>query len=106
MFSKIEQELDDVISSINKKWLQIGDYRRYITNKEYLNVQEEVDENYQYRVHAERRYAFFVDAGNQVIFVIVIVSVVSVLGLIGLGYRMYQEKFIKKKAKITVATFK
>lgn len=94
-----EQELDNAINSINKKWLQIGDYRRYFTSKEYLNDQEAVDENYQYREHTQRRYAFLVDAGNQVIFVIVIVSAVIVLGLIGLGYRLYQEKFIKKKQK-------
>lgn len=96
---RTEQELDDAIGSINKKWLQIGDYRRYFTGKEYLNDQENVDENYQYRESAERRYAFLVDAGNQVIFVIVVVSAVIVLGLIGLGYKMYQEKFIRKKQK-------
>ena len=27
-----EQELDNAINSINKKWLQIGDYRRYFTS--------------------------------------------------------------------------
>lgn len=96
---RTEQELDDAIASINKKWLQIGDYRRYMTSKEYLNVQEEVDENYQYRERTERRYAFLVDAGNQVIFVIVMVSAVIVLVLIGLGYRLYQEKFMKKRQK-------
>ena len=96
---RTEQELDDAIVSINKKWLQIGDYRRYFTGKEYLDDQETVDENYQYREHTERRYAFLVDAGNQIIFVVVVVSAVIVLGLIGLGYKMYQEKFIKKKPK-------
>jgi len=94
---RTQQELDEAIDSINKKWLQIGDYRRYFTSNEYLNDQEEVDENYQYREDTERRYAFLVDTGNRIIFVIVIISAVIVLGLIGLGYRLYQDKFQKKK---------
>jgi hypothetical protein len=101
---RTEQELDDAIVAIDKKWLLIGDYRRYFSGKEYLNDQEEIDENYQYREHTERRYAFLVDAGNRVIFVIVVVSAVIVLVLIGLGYRMYQEKFMKKNKKISTET--
>lgn len=92
-----EEELDAAIDAINAKWLQIGDFRRDSGGGEYPDDQESVDSDYQYREVAERRYAFLVDTGNQVLFVIVIVSAVSVLVLTSIGYRLYRRKFLKKK---------
>ena len=37
-----------------------------------------------------------VDAGNQVLLVVVLVSAVIIIGLILLGYRLYRNKFLKK----------
>lgn len=90
-----EEELDKAIAAVNDKWLQIGDYRRYFTDVEYLDAQENVDPNYQYREVAERRYAFLVDTGNQILFVIVIFSSLIVVLLIVIGFRLYRKKFIK-----------
>jgi uncharacterized protein YdaL len=96
---KDEEELDAAVAEINRKWLQIGDYRRYTSSNLYTDDQQPADAEFQYREVSERRYAFLVDTGNQVLFVIVIISAVSVLGLIVIGYRLYREKFIKKKRK-------
>jgi hypothetical protein len=95
---KSEEDLDDAIAAVNSKWLQIGDYRRHFTHVEYLDDQESVDPNFQYRPVAERRYAFLVDRGNRILFVIVIISSVIVLSLIAIGFRLYRRKFIKKES--------
>lgn len=91
-----EAELDAAIAAINRTWLQIGDYRRYFTDDEYLYQEETVDNDYIYRETEEQRYAFLVDAGNRVLLVVVLVSAVIVIGLILLGYRLYRDKFLKK----------
>ncbi len=91
-----EDDLDGMIDAINNKWLMIGDYRRDKTNDEYLDKQEDVSSEYQYRDVAQRRYAFLVDKGNQIMFVIVIFSMCVVLLLIGIGVRLYRKKFLKK----------
>jgi len=91
-----EAELDAAIDAINQKWLQIGDYRRYFTDNDYVYQEEAVDTDYAYREEKEQRYAFLVDAGNQVLLIVVLVSAVIIIGLILFGYRLYRNKFLKK----------
>ncbi len=94
-----EEDLDKTIAAVNSKWLQIGDYRRYFTDVQYLDNPETVDPEFQYREVAERRYAFLVDRGNRILFVIVIFSSLIVLTLIVIGYRLYRRKFIRENPR-------
>ena len=94
---KSEAELDAMIDALNEKWLQIGDYGRYSAGDGYYDDQRAVDADFQYRETTEQSYAFLVDKGNQVLFVIVIVSMLIVLALIAFGYRLYWKKFLHKK---------
>ena len=94
---KSEDELNEAVHSINKKWMQIGDYRRYFTNDTYNYQEKAVDDNYVYREVGEQKYAFLVNAGNRVLVIMVLISAVIVIGLILWGVRLYRNKFLKKR---------
>ncbi len=94
---KDENELAKAVNEINKKWIQIGDYRRNVTGDEYIFMQAEIDGNFAYRRKDEIQFEFLVDAGNRVLTVIVIISGAIIITLILFGYKLYREKFIKKR---------
>lgn len=91
-----EDELTAALTTINKKWIQIGDYRRNYTDT--INLYEEIpiDDEYVYREKDETHYEFLVNKGNQILFVIVLINSIVIVGLIILGYRLYQSKFLKR----------
>lgn len=91
-----ETELNDAVNAINKKWVQIGDYRRFFTQDDYKDQQKSVDDDYVYREVTQQQYVFLVNTGNRVLLVAVVVSAVVILGLILLGWRLYRNKFMKK----------
>jgi uncharacterized protein YdaL len=96
---KDEVELDAAIDAVNNKWLQIGDYGRHFTDDIYLYEETAIDDDYVYKVKDEKSFAFLVDAGNQILFLMVIVSGTVILILIVVGYRLYRAKFLKRRKK-------
>ncbi len=94
-----EAELDAAIDAINKKWLQIGDYGRHYTDDTYLYQAAEIDEDYIYKEKDETSFEFLVDAGNQILTLIVLISGVIIIVLIIVGYRLYKAKFLRRRMK-------
>lgn len=88
-------ELNGAIDTLNKKWLQIGDYRRNFTQQLFRYEQQKTDGEFVYREKEERSFAFLVDRGNQLLTVIVFICGIIILGLIVIGYRLYRGKFLK-----------
>lgn len=94
---KDEDALDKAVNEINHKWMSIGDYGRNFSDDEYIYEDSEIDENYVYIEKSESRFSFLVDTGNQVLTVIVIFSGVIIFILIIFGYRLYRNKFLRKR---------
>lgn len=94
---KDEAELDKAVNEINHKWMSIGDYGRNFSDDKYIYQDTAIDENYVYREKSETRFSFLVDTGNQVLTIIVIISGVIIFILIIFGYRLYRNKFLRKR---------
>ena len=92
-----EEEIDSAIEIINKKWLQIGDYGKNISDAEYIYEETEIDEDYVYRPKEEKTFEFLVDTGNQTLIILVVFSLIIIMILMIVGYRLYRLKFIRKR---------
>lgn len=87
------EELDEIIDSINSKWLSIGNYRKKFTNVQYIYDEQAIEENYTYVEEEQTTMNEFFTRGDEALFIIVFVSLIVFASFLIGGYRLYKRKF-------------
>ncbi len=92
-----EDELDNAIKILNRKWLHISDYKMNFTDQTFIYEEEEIDGIYTYKAEVQQSLRFLFDKGNQILTIIVAGSVFILIILMIMGYKLYNNKFMKEE---------
>ncbi len=91
-----EEEIDQIISRLNAKWLTLGDYKTRFTTENYQYVPSEIQDTFTYQEKAKVSYQNFFNYGNKFLVIVVGISLIIFTGLLIIGIKYYRKKFFRR----------
>lgn len=94
-----EENLQELVSQINRKWLSFSDYEKEFTDDIYLYAEKEIPDDFEYREKEEAKFTLFFSASDRFLLAVVGISLVIFLFFLWIGRKWYRRKFYIREEK-------